>query len=161
MKRESIQPMPLSRSDKTLTTESPSCGLHDGKMVAHDAGSIIEAGLDIFTNEAGIFLEHIFNGITSGEIFQNGLHRDPRAPNDRSAITDIWIDRNALWHETQDTINGLGIQGPRTRVAIRGRISKFEQSATEWRQTVAHGGSRGTRYPKEKSRGAAKERVER
>jgi hypothetical protein len=73
-------------------TENPSCGLHDGKMITHDPRSIVEAGLNIFPNQSRIFFEHIFDRITSGKKFQNGLHRDPRATYDRTAIADVWID---------------------------------------------------------------------
>ena len=38
-------------------------------MIADNAGSVVKAGLNIFSNKTWIFLEHILNGITGGEKF--------------------------------------------------------------------------------------------
>jgi hypothetical protein len=72
-----------------------SCRLHHGIMITHEAGSIIEAGLDIRASEFWIFFQHVLDRIAGGKEFQNRLHRDARAANHGAAIADIRLDRNA------------------------------------------------------------------
>jgi hypothetical protein len=76
--------------------ENPSCRLHNGEMIAHDSGGVVETGLNIFTRKARVLFENIFDRITCGKKFQNRLHRDPRAANNGPTIANVRVDGDSI-----------------------------------------------------------------
>ena len=61
-------------------------------MVAHRERCIGKARLDITAGQPGILRQHIFYGVAGSQEFQDGLHGDARALNNRLPIADVGGD---------------------------------------------------------------------
>ncbi len=66
--------------------------------MAHHACGVIKARLHVAAGKPRIFPQDVLNGIAGGKKFQDGLHRDPRTPDNGLAVAYIRMDGDSAAH---------------------------------------------------------------
>ncbi len=59
-------------------------------------GSCADYGEHIFTGQARVSLEHLFNAVARSQKLEDRLHGDSRSFDDRFAIADVRVDLDAF-----------------------------------------------------------------
>jgi hypothetical protein len=70
-------------------------------MIPHKSRRILEAGQNVLPLQGRIFIQYLLDGIACSQKFQNRLHGDASSANHGTAIANIGINNDSVFHFRQ------------------------------------------------------------